>query len=66
LIEIKDGVRFSTWRLNCRTSAAAPSFYVLLYDGHWSTPRMLAALAGLVHHRQRAKSDEHNRDKDND
>jgi len=27
---------------------------------------MLAALAGLVHHRERADGDEHNRDKDND
>jgi hypothetical protein len=27
---------------------------------------MLAALAGLVHHRQCADGDEHNRDKDND
>jgi len=27
---------------------------------------MLAALAGLVHHRQRADGDERNRDKDND
>jgi hypothetical protein len=27
---------------------------------------MLAALTGLVHHRQRANGDEHNRDKDKD
>jgi len=27
---------------------------------------MLAALAGLVHHRERTDGDEHNRDKDND
>jgi len=27
---------------------------------------LLAALAGLVHHRQRADGDEHNRDNDND
>jgi hypothetical protein len=59
LIEINDG------GLNCRTSAV-PSFYVVPYAGHWSTPRMLAALAGLVHHRERACGDEHNRDKDND
>jgi hypothetical protein len=57
-------VQFNGWRLNCLTSAAAPSFYVLLYGGHWSAPRMLAALAGVVHHRQRAKSDEHNRKED--
>jgi len=27
---------------------------------------MLAALAGLVHHRQQAHGDKHNRDEDND
>ena len=27
---------------------------------------MLAALAGVVHHRQRAHGDKHNRDEDND
>jgi len=59
LIEINDG------GLNCRTSAV-PNFYVVLYARHRSAPRMLAALAGLVHHRQRADGDEHNRDEDND
>jgi hypothetical protein len=46
--------------------SAAPSFYVVLFAGYRSAPRMLAALAGLVHHRQRANGDEYNRDKDND
>jgi hypothetical protein len=59
LIEINDG------GLNCRNSDL-PSFYVVPYGGHRSAPRMLAALTGLVHHRQRADGDEHNRDKDND
>jgi hypothetical protein len=55
LIEINDG------GLNCWTSPA-PSFYVVLYAGHRSAPRILAALAGVVHHRHRADGDEHNRD----
>jgi hypothetical protein len=59
LIEINDG------GLNCRTSVG-PNFYVVLYAGHRSAPRMLASLAGFVHHRQRANGDEHNRDKNND
>jgi len=59
LIEINDG------GLNCRTSAL-PGFYVLPYAGHRSAPRMLAALAGVVHDRQRADGDEHNRGEDND
>jgi hypothetical protein len=42
------------------------NFHVVLYAGHRSAPRMLAALAGLVHHCKRADGDEHNRDKDND
>jgi hypothetical protein len=59
LIEINDG------GLNCRTSAL-PGFYVLPYAGRRSAPRMLAALAGVVHNCQRADSHEHNRDEDND
>jgi hypothetical protein len=59
LIEINDG------GLNCRTSAL-PGFYVLPYAGRGSAPRMLAALAGVVHNCQRADSHEHNRDEDND
>jgi hypothetical protein len=59
LIEINDG------GLNCRTSAL-PGFYVLPYAGRRSAPRMLAALAGVVHDRQRADGDEHNRGEDND
>jgi hypothetical protein len=43
---------------------SAVTFYVVP-RGHWGAPRMLAALAGLVHHRQRANGGEHNRDKDN-
>jgi DNA polymerase IV len=51
-------------RANCRSSAV--SFYVVPYRGHRSAPRMLAAPPGLVHHRERADGDEHNRDEDND
>jgi hypothetical protein len=36
------------------------------HGGHRSTPRMLAALAGVVHNRQRSDSHERNRDEDND
>ena len=46
--------------------AALPGFYVLPYAGRRSAPRMLAALAGVVHNCQRADSHEHNRDEDND
>jgi hypothetical protein len=58
LIEINDG------GLNCRTSAV-PSFYVVPH-GRRIAPRMLAALAGVVHDRQRADGDEHSRDEDNE
>jgi len=58
-MEINDG------GLNCRTSAL-PGFYVLPYAGRRSAPRMLAALASVVHNYQRADSHEHNRDEDND
>jgi hypothetical protein len=47
-------------------ASAAPGFYVVPHVGHRGAPRILAALAGLVHHSQRADGDEHNRDKDND
>jgi len=33
--------------------------------GDWSAPSVMAALAGVVHDRQTAARDEHNRDKDN-
>ena len=46
-------------------NSGLPSFYVVPYGGHWSAPRMLAALAGVVHHRQSAYGDKHNRDEDN-
>jgi hypothetical protein len=59
LIKINDG------GLNCRTSAL-PGFYVLPYAGRRSAPCMLAALAGVVHNRQRADGYKHNRDEDND
>jgi len=49
-----------------RRNSTLPSFYVVPYGGHRGAPRMLAALAALVHHRQRADGDEHNRDEDND
>jgi hypothetical protein len=42
------------------------SFYVVPYGGNRSAPRMLAALAGVIHDRQRADGHEHNRDEDND
>jgi len=45
---------------------AVPSFYVVLCGGHRSAPRMLAALAGVVHDSQRAEGHEHNRDDDDD
>jgi hypothetical protein len=68
LIEINYGVRFSRMgrhRINRRNSTA-PSFYVVLQAGRRSAPRMLAALAGVVHNCQRANSDEHGRDEDNE
>jgi hypothetical protein len=65
LIEINDGVRFSRWA-GLIARSASPSFYVVPYGGHRSAPRVLAALAGGVHDRQRADGDEHNRDEDND
>jgi len=43
--------------------SSAPKFYVM---SHRSAPRMLAALAGLVHHSQRTHGDEHKRAQDND
>jgi hypothetical protein len=68
LIEINYGVRFSrmgSHRLNRRNSIA-PSFYVMLQAGRRSAPRMLAALAGVVHDCQRADSHEHSRNEDNE
>jgi len=35
------------------------------YGGHRSAPRMLAALAGLVHRRQSAYGDKHNGNENN-
>ena len=49
-----------------RLNSAVPRFYVMRYSGHRSTPLVLAALAGVVHDRQRADGDEHKRDEDND
>lgn len=59
---------YPTFAANCRASSreehsAVPNLYVM---AHRSTPRVLAALAGFVHHSQRAHGDEHNRDQDND
>jgi hypothetical protein len=56
----------SKFRYVDRENSALSRFYLMPHGGHWSAPRMLAALAGLVHHRERADGDEHNRDKDND
>jgi hypothetical protein len=36
------------------------SFYVMPHCGHWSTPFVLAALAGVVHDRQFAYGQQHN------
>ena len=47
-------------------AAVSCGVYLVPYAGHRSAPRMLAALAGVVHDRQRADGDEHNRDKDRD
>jgi hypothetical protein len=51
-----------------RTSPEPPSasFYMVPHGGHRSAPRMLAALAGVVHDRQRADSHQHYRDEGND
>jgi hypothetical protein len=43
-----------------------PDFYVMSYGGHRSAPLMLAALAGIVHDRQRANGSKHEADADND
>jgi hypothetical protein len=40
-------------------------FYVMLYGRHWSAPLMLTAFAGVVHERQGADGEQHNRDEDN-
>jgi hypothetical protein len=40
-------------------------FYVMLYGGHWSAPFMLAALTGIIHDRQSADGQQHNRSEDN-
>ena len=42
-----------------------PSFYVMVHGGHRSAPRVIAALAGLVHDRQSAADYEYNHDKTN-
>ena len=47
-----------------RLKSAVPSFYVMPYGGHRSTPLVLAALAGVVHDRQSADQ-QHNCDEDN-
>jgi hypothetical protein len=49
-----------------RLNSAVASFYVMPYCGHWSTPLMLAALAGVVHDRQCADGQQHNCGKDNE
>jgi hypothetical protein len=41
------------------------SFRVVPHGGHWSAPRVIAALAGLVHDRQSAADYEYNHDKNN-
>lgn len=43
-----------------------PDFYVMPQGGHRSTPLMLAALAGIVHDRERADGSKHKGDGDND
>jgi hypothetical protein len=43
-----------------------PDFYVMSYGRHRSTPLMLAALAGIVHDRQRADGSKHESNGDND
>jgi hypothetical protein len=55
----------SKFRYVDRQNSALPSFYVVRYGGHRSAPRMLAALAGFIHDRQRADGHEHNRDEGN-
>jgi hypothetical protein len=42
-----------------------PDFHVMSDGGHRSTPLMLAALAGVVHDRQRANGSKHEGDGDN-
>ena len=40
-------------------------FYVSRYGGRWSAPSMAAALAGVIHDRQRTDNQEPNRGQDN-
>jgi hypothetical protein len=54
LIEINGAMRVGQPSLVNRLNSAVLSFYVMPYSGHWSTPLMLAALAGVVHDRQGA------------
>jgi len=35
-----------------RRNSAVLGFYVMPHSGHWGTPLMLAALAGVVHERR--------------
>ena len=42
-----------------------PNFHVVPYAAGRGAPLMLAALAGVIHDRQRANGHEHDRDEDN-
>jgi hypothetical protein len=48
-----------------RLNSAVPSFYVMPYGGHRSTPLMLGAFAGVIHDRQGADGRQNNRRQDN-
>ena len=46
-----------------RQSRRRLSFTMMVHGGHWGAPRVMAALAGLVHDRESAADYEHNHDK---
>jgi hypothetical protein len=52
-------------RLPKNTSRRRLSFRVVPHGGHRSAPRVIAALAGLIHDRQSAADYEYNHDKTN-
>ena len=47
-----------------RQSRRRLSFTMMVHGGHWGAPRVMAALAGLVHDRQSAADYERNHDND--